>query len=647
MAQPIDAAEEYIDSFDRLDEALEEANIPTLLMVLAHLTGSDRWLCEPYRPVRTKGIGDNDTGGLSTELQDEVRAAAAHATREYHAGRLQPRELSPTKIAGMLAFGLAEPVSVEYGPLLAEELGVVSRDVALKQTSRARSLRVGIIGAGISGLCAAIKLRGAGIDFEVIEKNLDVGGTWYENQYPGCGVDTPSHFYSFSFAPNTKWERYFAKQGEVEEYLTGLVDRFDIRERISFGKEVTSAQFDSTTCKWIVISVDRQGQTSTDVFDVLLTGVGMVNRPAKPAISGLETFAGPVLHTAEWDPDLSLDGKRVVVVGTGASSMQLVPAIADVAAHVTVFQRSKQWALPNPNYRREITDSLRYLMETVPFYHGWYRLRVFWNYGDRLHDALTIDPNWQHPERSVSARNERHRVFLTDHVRSELGDRTDLIPECVPDYPPYGKRPLIDNSWFRTVCRDDVSLVSRKVTEVTEKSVIDSEGVEYPADVVVLATGFKALQFLWPMEIRGASGRRLTDAWGADDAKAHVGVTVPDFPNLFILNGPNTNAGHGGSAILAIELQVRYVMQAIAHLIETDVAAVDVRPEVYESYNVKLDRTMDSMVWSHRGMTTYYRNAAGRVVLSSPWKYAEYWSLTRNFDPSEHVSLCPGAATPS
>jgi 4-hydroxyacetophenone monooxygenase len=193
----------------------------------------------------------------------------------------------------------------------------------------------------------------------------------------------------------------------------------------------------------------------------------MVNRPAIPPIEGLDTFPGPMMHTAQWQPDTDLDGKRVAVIGTGASSMQLVPAIADRAERVTVFQRSPQWALPHPNYKRAVSDNVRFLLDNVPFYAGWYRLRAFWNFGDRLYDALMIDPEWEHPARSINAVNERHRVFLTDHIKGQLGEHVDeLLPACLPDYPPYGKRPLIDNNWFKTMCRDDVDLITEAVTEV-------------------------------------------------------------------------------------------------------------------------------------------------------------------------------------
>jgi 4-hydroxyacetophenone monooxygenase len=305
---------------------------------------------------------------------------------------------------------------------------------------------------------------------------------------------------------------------------------------------------------------------------------------------------------------------------------------------VLIFQRSKQWALPHPNYQRNVTDGIRYLMQHVPFYAGWYRLRTFWNFSDRLHPSLQIDPSWPHQERSINPANERHRIFLTDYITTELGEREDLIDACLPDYPPYGKRPLLDNGWFKTVCRDDVTLISDAVAEVREHSVITASGEEHEVDVIILATGFKTLQFLWPMDINGCSGQTLREQWGVDDARAYLGITVPDFPNFFIVNGPNTNAGHGGSAVIATEFQMRYTMQAIAHLIANDLASIEVREDVFWDYNQELDEALSRCIWVHPGMTTYYRNDAGRVVISSPWKYVDYWERTLEFKPDEYSS---------
>src|SRR6202007_1592684 len=258
------------------------------------------------------------------------------------------------------------------------------------------------------------------------------------------------------------------------------------------------AGYQAADGQWHIDVRDANGCAESLCANVLITAVGMVNRPSIPPFTGLDEFPGPVMHTAAWDNSVDLSGKRVAVIGTGASAMQLVPSIADDAAEVTVFKRSKQWALPHPNYHRAVKETVRFLMKEVPFYIQWYRLRSFWNFSDRLHSALQIDPSWPHPERAVNEANDRHRVFLTKYITGQLGDRTDLLDACLPEYPPYGKRPLIDNRWYQTMCRDDVTLLTEAVAKVSGENVVTSSGVEVPSDVIVLATGFKVLQFLWP-----------------------------------------------------------------------------------------------------------------------------------------------------
>jgi 4-hydroxyacetophenone monooxygenase len=639
------AWERSISWSERLRAALEDANVPTLLLVLHHLTGDDKWIREPFRPARGKPLDDNDSGGLPTELQAEVRAAALEAVIAFREGRLEPVTPSPVHVTEMLSCALVEDVPKEYGELLSEEMGFLSRDVEIPSDVITDDFSVVIIGAGLSGLCMAMKLAATGVRFVVLEKDEDLGGTWLENVYPGCGVDTPGHLYSFSFAPNPDITTYFAKRPEVHGYLKRLVSDHDIEQNIRYRTEVVRARFQTSDGKWHLDVRDADGHQRSMSADVLISAVGMVNRPSIPPIPGLDEFPGPVMHTAAWDNSVDLAGRQIAVIGTGASAMQLVPSIVGEAEHVTVFQRSKQLAVPHPNYHRDVAESVRFLMREVPYYLEWYRLRSFWNFSDRLHSSLQIDPDWPYPERAVNAANDRHRVFLTNYIKEQLGDRTDLLEACVPDYPAYGKRPLLDNRWYQTMCRDDVTLITEAVDHIDGDKIMTQSGVGVRADVIALATGFKVLQFLWPMDIIGLSGTTLREQWGVDDARAYLGVTVPDFPNFFIVNGPNTNAGHGGSAIHATEFQVRYVMQAIRHLLVTGTGAIETDRDEFLRYNAELDEALARCIWSHKGMTTYYRNDAGRIVVSSPWKYVDYWARLREFSPDDYHAVELSAAS--
>ena len=625
---------------DELRAALDEAHLPTLLMAMATLSGDDAWLREEWRPAAPRGAEEDNTGGLAPGVQAEIRAAALELILAWRVGKPAADPPPPEQLLEMLEIALGPGTTLPPGmaPLLAEELGVASRDVHIGDPPRAEGFHVVVIGGGFGGLCAGIKLKAAGIAFTILEKNDELGGTWLENTYPGCAVDTPSHLYSFSFAQRADWPRYFARRDDLHAYLLSLADDYGLRPFVRSGREVESIVWQEDRQRWDVIVRTAGGGRETLTANVVISATGYLNRPAYPAIEGLEDFAGPCMHTARWRSDVEITGKRVAVLGTGASAMQLVPAIAGVAERVIVFQRSPQWGLPNPNQPRAVPESMQLLMRDVPWYLGWYRLRLVWNFGDRLFPALQVDPDWPHPDRAVNAINDRHRQFLTKYILSELGDRTDLVDKCVPTYPPYGKRPLLDAGWFRTVARDDVEVVTDRITRITPGGVAVETGEEIPVDVLVLATGFQNLNLLSPIEVRGRSGRTLRETWGEDDGTAHLGITVPDFPNLFLLLGPNTIAGHGGSAALAIEMETRYIMRMIARMVEDGIASVECRKDVHDAYVERIDDALSRTIWAHPGMTTYYRNSRGRVVSTMPWTNSEYWHMTREPDLDEfHV----------
>jgi 4-hydroxyacetophenone monooxygenase len=621
---------------DGLRRALAAANLPTLLVTLAHLTGDRKWIEDPYVPSPAVGVDPNDSGGFSAEMQERIRGEAFAVLNELDLEAAATRALSPERATEMLSVAIGEPVPVDYGELLLEELGQISRAVEVPAAAPDRDFRVLIMGGGISGLCTAITLERAGVNYVLVEKNQHIGGTWEENTYPGCACDTPVHLYSYSFAQHGSWTRYFARRDELSAYWRAVAAETGVIDRCRFGTTVISAEFDEPTSRWQITIEDASGGTDVITANIFVSAVGLLNRPHVPELPRLDRFAGPAVHTADWSDEVDVCEKNVVVIGTGASSMQLVPAIADAAKRVTVFQRSPQWAVPHPHYLEDTPSEVRQLMTHVPFYVQWYRLRQFWLFGDRLFGLLQIDPEWPHPERSINKANDSFRRWLTKYIESELEGRPDLLQKSLPTYPPYGKRMLLDNQWFKTIRRDDVDLVSEGVREVREHSVVSESGDEYPADVVVLATGFKALDPLGHVTIRGRGGELLSDAWQDDDMRAYLGMSVPNFPNFFCIYGPNTTAGHGGTITGTSELQVRYIVELIACMVERGFDAVDCRQNVFEAYNASLDNALSRTIWTHQGMTTYYRNRRGRIVANSPWKHVDYWKLTRHPNPEDY-----------
>ncbi len=642
----------------QLREALRSANIPTLQVVLTHLTGDPVWIRGDLRPGGPRGMDDNDSGGLSPDQQQHIRDATLRAVLDWRAGRLpEPSLPSDEELLEMISAQAAEQVAPEFLGMVSEELGLVRRGgtahndrasaaVSGVEPQARNDFDVLVIGAGLGGVCAGIKLGEAGFAYRVVERNAEPGGTWSDNDYPGSGVDTPSHLYSYSFEQMSTWSRFYAKRAEINDYVAHCADKYGVSEHISFNTEARSARFDESLGRWIVELQGADGTIETVTPRAVISAVGQLNVPKIPNLPGIEDFSGPMFHTAKWPAGTDLRGKRVAVVGTGASAMQLVPILAEQVSELVIFQRSKQWAGPNRKYFQEITDDQRILFSAIPMYLQWYRVRLLWMFNDKVHRALQIDPDWPHPARSINAANDRHREFFTEHIISELDDRQDLLPDVLPDYPPFGKRMLIDNGWFRALTKPNVRLVTSAVRGFTDDAVLTDTGETVETDVVVLSTGFETLRLLDSVDVVGRSGR-LRDVWGDEDGFAHLGISVPGFPNFFCVFGPNTNLGHGGSIIFNIECQVRYIVDLLGQMAERDVAVADCRPEVLETYLDKVDEAHSRMIWSHPGFTSFYRNSSGRVVTNSPWRLVDYWRMTERADLDEYRlgPLASSAAT--
>jgi 4-hydroxyacetophenone monooxygenase len=624
----------------RRDAALREASVPTLLMCLAQITRDPRWLQEPFLPQRDISIFAEASGGLSEPAQRAVREALANVLDELATGtRTLPPLPTDDEMVELMSVCLGERVPAEYVPMAMEEMGFRDRRLDWRAPPPARRLegfRVLVIGAGFSGLCAAYRLKQMGIPFEVLEKNADVGGTWFENDYPEAGVDTPNHFYSYSFAPNTGWTSNYSKRGEVWDYQRRVTDELALRPHIAFGVEVSAMRWDEARHEWEVVSREADGTTRTRRVNAVVTAVGQLNRPKLGSIRGIETFPGSHWHSAQWRHDVPLEGKDVAVIGTGASAMQFLRTVAERAKSVTVFQRSPQWARPPQDYHGTVSTDARWLLEHVPYYYAWYRFGLMWRFGDGLLPTVRRDPAWPHPQRAMNHRNDRQRQQLTDYLLGELDGRPDLVEKSLPDYPPYGKRILIDNGWYETLRRPDVNLVTEAVDHVDGADIVDASGARHRADVILLATGFEPGRMLWPMDIRGRSGTPLADVWAGDDPKAYLGLTVPDYPNLFVLTGPNTGLAHGGSLIFVSECQVRYVTAMLREMLEQGLTDVEVRRPVHDRYNDRVDAEHAELVWTHPGMRNWYRNDRGRVFSPMPWRLVDYWRMTRQPDLADY-----------
>ena len=618
------------------EEAVAVANIPTLLMVLVQLTGELGWLEPRYRPSRGQGLDDNDTGGLPEDIQQEVRAASLKAITEWRAGKpVALPDPDPDLLVRMLSISMGEPVPAEYGPMTKAQLGL--RPVEEDPIPVPEGFRALVIGAGASGMCMGVHLKAAGIPFEMIERNDEVGGVWLENRYPGAGVDTPNHLYSFSFVM-WDWPMFFALRDELKTYLGHVADHFELRPHIRLGTEVLSTDWDDERQLWKVRLSKDDGAVVTEYANIVISAAGIFNPPVFPDIPGLDSFQGPSFHTSRWPDDLDLTGKRVAVIGNGASAMQICPEIQHKVADLKIFQRSLHWAAPFPHFRKEVPEPLRFLIREVPLYQAWYRCRLGWTFNDRVHPALQKDHDWPDQDRSLNVINDGHRQFFTRYIKEQLGDRQDLLEKVVPTYPPFGKRMLMDNGWYRMLRNPKVELVTDRISEITSDALVTEDGRRHEADVLVIATGFDVLRFINTYEARGKDGRSLREAWDDDDARAYMGTVVPGFPNFFVLYGPNTQPGHGGSLLFVIEMQINYIKDLLRKMGEQGIGAVDIRQDVHDRYNADVEEAHENMVWTHPGMKTYYRNRKGRVTVNFPYRNVDLFGMTREAKLEEYVT---------
>ncbi|HET6877914.1 MAG TPA: NAD(P)/FAD-dependent oxidoreductase [Jatrophihabitans sp.] len=474
--------------------------------------------------------------------------------------------------------------------------------------------RIAVIGSGFGGLGVAIELKRAGFDDLVIfERAGDVGGVWRENTYPGAACDVPSPYYSFSYEPNPRWPRRYSPQPDILDYLRRVADKYDLRRHIRFGTEVTAADFDAQTKTWTVHT------SSGDVVevDVLISAVGQLSRPSWPSIKGRESFAGPAFHSAQWDHSVDLAGKRVAVIGTGASAIQFVPKIQPEVAELRIFQRTPAYIAPQPD--KKFSELHHKLFTRLPITQlaergGWWTLT----------ETLALALLYSKPlARMVTA-------ISRTHMKRQLKDPA-LFAKLWPSYPIGCKRILFSNNYLPALTQPNVALVTEPITEITTSGVRTGDGAQHDVDAIIYGTGFTATDFLAPMKIRGLDGRDLREEWGGG-ARAYLGVSVPRFPNLFLMYGPNTNLG-SGSIVFMLECQARYIRQALEHVAAAG-APISVRPEVEAAYDAETQERLAHGVWSK--CSSWYRNAQGRITTNWPGTVTEYRRRTAHFDPSAY-----------
>ncbi len=638
------ASTPVVESDQELESIVRQAELPVLLVSLAAALDDPSILTDDLRPPLTPmDTAPVPHGGMTPAQQERaVEVALTALKRLRDEGITRVGALSDERRRELLGFlsGGRE----EWLDMLSHELALAPEhggrpDWRFEDVAAGRDFRVLIVGAGVGGIAAAYRVAQAGLPYAHVEAGETLGGTWAKNTYPGVRLDTPTFGYSYSFAQRGDWPHQFAEGSEIADYLEDVVDRAGLRERIEFGTRLLRLRWDDEAGAWEATTVGPDGIEKARMFSAVVSGLGLLDRPNIPDFPGAAQFQGVTMHSQEWNHDVDLAGKRVAVIGTGASAYQIVPAIVDDVASLTVFQRSAPWMLPAPNYHDAVGESFAWLVEKVPHFAQWYRLWVILTGIEGRAHTVTAEEGWEGAPLSISRKSQELRDYLAARIESQLASRPDLLAIAIPAYPPGAKRMLRDNGvWARALLDDRTSVVTAGVDRFTPTAIVDGAGVAHEVDVVIFATGFRPSEFLENIEVTGRDGVDLQDFW-AGNARAYNGITVPGFPNLFLIYGPNVGGVVQGSLHFMIERAAEFAIKAMREVLERGAAAIDVRREALDRFVAYVDEGSRRMAWGQPYVRTWYQNASGRVTAIWPYTNIEYWDLTERVDPADHDFL--------
>lgn len=622
-----------------IDDAVGYADPMALRGLLYQLTGDDEVAATTVGPAPGY-VGGNLGFGLTDPADAKLlRAKAARYLKDYRDHGATPvgpgpRDRLPRSLS--LAGGMDLPEQdVE---LWLEEVSLDPWARGLRWDGppprRLADFSVVVIGSGMGGLNAAAQLKHAGFRFTVIEKNPNVGGTWFENRYPGARVDSPSRAYTHILGVEFDTPSPWCSQQENQRYFEWFADRYGLREHIVFDTEVVTVDWHEDTATWEIVADGPHGRR---VFtaDAVISAVGLLSRPSLPGLDGMRDFRGPAFHTAQWPAGLDVSGKRVGVVGTGCSGVQLVPELAKPAGHVTVFQRTPQWLFEHIGYLSPFPEQVRWLDRNLPYHAHFMRFRTNWLLGPYLSGPLReIDPEFIDPH-ARSAVNKQIRDERIAYIAKKLADRPDLIDKMIPPHPPFSARPVqvdADYNLYDALLRDDVTLVTDGIEHITPNGIRTVDGTHHDLDILVYATGFKANECLWPMRVTGRDGRTAQQLWSVDGPRAYLGTMLPGFPNFFLVYGPNMNPYGGLGVVNHQEMATRFLLDCLKELVLRDKRSVDVTTEAYWRYNDQLDRRETFKIYKDPRASSYYRNEHGRSAVNCPFPGNEMWHRLRHPD---------------
>lgn len=497
---------------------------------------------------------------------------------------------------------------------------------------------VAIVGAGFAGIAMGVQLANLGVPFTIYERRAEVGGVWSINTYPDVRVDTVSFTYEYAFEKKYPWTEYFARQSDVRAYIDHVARKYGVHEHIRFGSDVTQARFDEPTQRWTLTVKGDESVTEVEA-NVVVAASGVFATPRELSVEGVSDFTGQVVHTARWSEDVEYAGKKVAVIGNGSTGVQLLSKIAEKAESVAVYQRTPQWISPRTNYGVPISDELQWLIQKMPFYWNWNKYVAGLSTID-LRNALIPDEEWIAKGGHISKRNDMMREILVGYISAQVDGRQDLIDKLIPDYPPLTRRPVVDNNWYASLTRNNVELVTTPIERMTDTAIVTADGEARETELVIAAVGFQTEKYIWPTQYFGVGGVTLEDVWSVQGAQAHLGMTVPGFPNMFMLYGPNSQPVASGAGLpVWFEVWTGYIAECIVGMLEKGRASMVIRKDAFDEYNEQLHEEAKKLIYLMPNSAmekNYYVNEFGRLQMNAPWNGEKYYELCERPDESHY-----------
>ncbi|MFD6894388.1 flavin-containing monooxygenase [Rhodococcus sp. NPDC060086] len=633
-------------------KALASSNLHALRLSLLHATGDPA-----LAAMKLELVPIRSGAAFEMTIAEESREELFRKAEEFLASRASayvPRELGEDEIRTMMEIALGQELTddefvvartmpaLEEFPVFAQWTG--------ERPPRADDFRVVITGAGLCGVAMGVQLEQLGIPYVIYERRPDVGGTWAINTYPDARVDTASTTYEYSFMKNYPWSEQFARQPEVRHYIETVAKKYGVYDHIRFEHEVQAAEFDEHSSLWSLRVADASGETETVTCNFAVTATGLFSTPKKLDTEGIDSFTGEVLHTTGWTEQHTVKGKTAAIIGNGSTGVQLLSRIAEDADQVYVFQRTPQWIAPREGYGEPVTEEMRWVLDNIPHYWNWARTTALKPADPR--GTITPDPEWRAAGGHFSESNDKLRENLTQYIRRQVNNRADLVERLVPDYTPAARRPVVDNKWYRSLARDNVDLVTDGITRFTDTAIVTADGTERHVDIVLTAVGFEVTKWLWPMDFRGRDGVHIEDRWNMEGGpRAFQGLAVPQFPNLFVLYGPNAQPATGGGIGVGglpawMESWVGYIARVMVAVIEGGDDCAEVTEAAFWEYNNAVDETARKMIWLDPAANpekNYYVNEHGRLSTSTPLPGLDLGTRFLNFERDDFILTRTGS----